>query len=342
MRVHVCVYVCMCVCVCASFLPFLQLLVHDIGTHTHTSPNPTCFPTLDRLSFDKDAQIAKALKLIALYKSAGIDKERVLIKLSSTWEGIQAARVLEQEHGIHCNLTLLFSFAQAVACAEAGVTLISPFVGRILDWHKAQNGGKDIPASSDPGLYTPATHPLTRGCWFACVVLCFVLCSLFLASSLFFLCTHKPKHPHTHIHPHTHTLSLSPPFFILLVRVCLVLCSCLFVLLVCLVVYGLLLFCSLQTTLPYIGCVYPGVESVTNIYNYYKKHDYETVVMGASFRNTGEITHLAGCVSASSLCNALHFIWTLSEQLSVCLCLCLGYKKTVRRKGMTDATDECV
>ena len=108
------------------------------------------------------------------------------------------------------------------------------------------------------------------------------------------------------------------------------------------VVDGLLLFCSLQTTLPYIGCVYPGVESVTNIYNYYKKYDYETVVMGASFRNTGEITHLAGCVSASSLCNALHFIWTLSEQLSVCLCLCLGYKKTVRRKGMTDATDECV
>eukprot|EP00043_Microstomoeca_roanoka_P020786 m.254008 g.254008 ORF g.254008 m.254008 type:complete len:323 (-) comp17606_c0_seq2:1265-2233(-) len=141
-----------------------------------------------RLSFDKDAQIAKALHLIKLYQAAGIDKERVLIKLSSTWEGIEAAKVLEQEHGIHCNLTLLFSFAQAVACAEAGVTLISPFVGRILDWHKAKNGGKDIAPENDP-----------------------------------------------------------------------------------------------------------GVESVTNIYNYYKKHDYKTVVMGASFRNAGEIVMLAGC-----------------------------------------------
>ncbi|EGD82747.1 transaldolase 1 [Salpingoeca rosetta] len=141
-----------------------------------------------RLSFDREAQIAKALRLIELYKANGIDKERVLIKLSSTWEGIQAARELEEKHGIHCNLTLLFSFAQAVACAEAGVTLISPFVGRILDWHKAHNGGKDIAPENDP-----------------------------------------------------------------------------------------------------------GVESVTNIYNYYKKHGYKTVVMGASFRNTGEVTHLAGC-----------------------------------------------
>jgi transaldolase len=141
-----------------------------------------------RLSFDKDAQIEKALKLIDMYKASGIEKERVLIKLSSTWEGIQAAKVLEEEHGIHCNLTLLFAFAQAVACAEAGVTLISPFVGRIYDWYKAKNGGNDIAPSDDP-----------------------------------------------------------------------------------------------------------GVASVTSIYNYYKKHGYKTVVMGASFRNTGEITHLAGC-----------------------------------------------
>ncbi len=91
-----------------------------------------------RLSFDKDGQVAKARKLIELYEAEGIAKERVLIKLSSTWEGIQAARELESKHGIHCNLTLLFSMAQAVACAEAGVTLISPFVGRILDWHLAQ------------------------------------------------------------------------------------------------------------------------------------------------------------------------------------------------------------
>ena len=87
-----------------------------------------------RLSFDQEASVAKALKLIQMYKDMGIDKERILIKLASTWEGIEAARILEKDHGIHCNLTLLFSFGQAVACAEAGVTLISPFVGRILDW----------------------------------------------------------------------------------------------------------------------------------------------------------------------------------------------------------------
>jgi transaldolase len=141
-----------------------------------------------RLSFDKEAQIAKALKLIELYKQHGIGKDRVLIKLSSTWEGIQAARELESKHGIHCNLTLLFSFAQAVACAEAGVTLISPFVGRILDWNKKAHPDKAYTAETDP-----------------------------------------------------------------------------------------------------------GVESVTNIYNYYKKHGYKTVVMGASFRNTGEVLALAGC-----------------------------------------------
>lgn len=140
-----------------------------------------------RLSFDKERQVEKARRLIGLYEEAGISKERVLIKLSSTWEGIQAARELESKHGIHCNLTLLFSFAQAVACAEAGVTLISPFVGRIMDYYKAQTGKNYAPEED------------------------------------------------------------------------------------------------------------PGVQSVTRIYNYYKKFGYKTVVMGASFRNTGEILELAGC-----------------------------------------------
>ncbi|XP_022110089.1 transaldolase-like [Acanthaster planci] len=140
-----------------------------------------------RLSYDVERQVSKAKKLIALYEDQGISKERVLIKLSSTWEGIQAARILETECGIHCNLTLLFSFAQAVACAEAGVTLISPFVGRILDWYKASTG---------KASYEPAEDP--------------------------------------------------------------------------------------------------GVLSVKKIYNYYKKFGYKTVVMGASFRNIGEITELAG------------------------------------------------
>ncbi|MBV7314195.1 transaldolase [Shewanella sp. NIFS-20-20] len=139
-----------------------------------------------RLSFDKTASIAKAKKLVALYQAAGIDTSRILIKLASTWEGICAAKELEQQ-GINCNLTLLFSFAQARACAEAGVYLISPFVGRILDWYK-KDTGKDYSASEDP-----------------------------------------------------------------------------------------------------------GVVSVTEIYNYYKQHGYNTVVMGASFRNTGEILELAGC-----------------------------------------------
>ncbi|WP_299793970.1 transaldolase [uncultured Shewanella sp.] len=139
-----------------------------------------------RLSFDKAGSITKAHKLIKLYEEAGIDKSRILIKLASTWEGICAAKQLEQE-GINCNLTLLFSFAQARACAEAGVYLISPFVGRILDWYK-----------KDTGLeYSPSEDP--------------------------------------------------------------------------------------------------GVISVTEIYNYYKRHGFNTVVMGASFRNTGEIIELAGC-----------------------------------------------
>lgn len=141
-----------------------------------------------RLSFDKEASIAKAKKLISMYEEEGISKDRVLIKLASTWEGIQAAKELEKKYGIHCNLTLLFSFAQAVACAEAEVTLISPFVGRILDWYVANTDKKSYEGEEDP-----------------------------------------------------------------------------------------------------------GVVSVTKIYNYYKKFNYQTVVMGASFRNTSEIRALAGC-----------------------------------------------
>lgn len=140
-----------------------------------------------RLSFDTAATIAKARKLIKLYEQSGISRERVLIKIASTWEGIQAAQQLELE-GIHCNLTLLFGFPQAIACADAGVTLISPFVGRILDWYKAHSGKTEYLPDEDP-----------------------------------------------------------------------------------------------------------GVVSVRRIYSYYKTFGYKTVVMGASFRNTGEIEALAGC-----------------------------------------------
>ena len=140
-----------------------------------------------RLSFDSEATKDKARKLIGMYEDAGIGRERILIKTASTWEGIQAAAELEKE-GINCNLTLLFGFGQAAACADAGVFLISPFVGRILDWYKA---------NTDLVIDTPQDDP--------------------------------------------------------------------------------------------------GVQSVARIYNYYKQHGYETVVMGASFRNTGEIEALAGC-----------------------------------------------
>ncbi len=104
-----------------------------------------------RLSFDTAGTVTKAYKLISLYEKKGVERERILIKIASTWEGIRAAELLEKD-GIHCNLTLLFSFAQAVACAEAGVTLISPFVGRIYDWYKKEGGGKEIPADQDPGV----------------------------------------------------------------------------------------------------------------------------------------------------------------------------------------------
>ena len=104
-----------------------------------------------RLSFDTTATVAKARKLISLYEKQGVSRQRILIKVASTWEGIRAAEQLEKE-GIHCNLTLLFSFAQAVGCAEAGVTLISPFVGRIYDWYKKERGGAEIPPDQDPGV----------------------------------------------------------------------------------------------------------------------------------------------------------------------------------------------
>ena len=103
-----------------------------------------------RLSFDTDATVAKARQIIALYEKEGVSRERVLIKIASTWEGIKAAEILQKE-GINCNLTLLFSLAQAIACAEGGIKLISPFVGRILDWHK-KNSGKDYSAAEDPGV----------------------------------------------------------------------------------------------------------------------------------------------------------------------------------------------
>ncbi|MFZ3211039.1 MAG: transaldolase [Terriglobales bacterium] len=103
------------------------------------------------LSFDTEGTVAKARKLISLYEEKGISRERILIKIASTWEGIRAAERLERED-IHCNLTLLFSSAQAVACAEAGVTLISPFVGRIYDWYKKEHGGAEIPPEQDPGV----------------------------------------------------------------------------------------------------------------------------------------------------------------------------------------------
>jgi transaldolase len=103
------------------------------------------------LSFDTTGSVAKARKLISLYEKKGFSRDRILIKIASTWEGIRAAELLESE-SIHCNLTLLFSFAQAVACAEAGVTLISPFVGRIYDWYRKEHGGAEIPADQDPGV----------------------------------------------------------------------------------------------------------------------------------------------------------------------------------------------
>ncbi|KAI6173652.1 Transaldolase [Aphelenchoides besseyi] len=107
-----------------------------------------------RLSFDTKGSVSKALALIKLYEEEGIDKERILIKLASTWEGIGAARELESKHGIHCNMTLLFNYEQAIACAQANVTLISPFVGRIFDWYVQSTGKKEFARDEDPGSVT--------------------------------------------------------------------------------------------------------------------------------------------------------------------------------------------
>jgi transaldolase len=128
-----------------------QLFVHFGIEILKVVPGRVSTEVAARLSFDTDATIAKARKLIGLYEKAGTSRQRILIKIASTWEGIRAAELLEKE-GIHCNLTLLFSFAQAVACAEAGVTLISPFVGRIYDWYKKEHGGAAIPDDQDPGV----------------------------------------------------------------------------------------------------------------------------------------------------------------------------------------------
>jgi transaldolase len=126
-----------------------QLFVLFGGEILKVVPGRVSTEVAARLSFDTEGTIAKARKLIGLYEKKGIARERILIKVASTWEGIRAAGLLEKE-GIHCNLTLLFSFAQAVACAEAGVTLISPFVGRIYDYYKKEKG--EIPEDQDPGV----------------------------------------------------------------------------------------------------------------------------------------------------------------------------------------------
>jgi len=130
----------------------LDRLFVTFGRHILESiPGRVSTEVVARLSFDTDASERKARRLIELYEAAGVPRERVLIKLASTWEGIRAAERLERD-GIHCNLTLLFSFAQAVACADAGVTLISPFVGRIYDWYRKAQGVDDIPRDQDPGV----------------------------------------------------------------------------------------------------------------------------------------------------------------------------------------------
>ncbi len=131
---------------------FLDLLAVGFGKRIlKVIPGRVSTEVSARLSYDTKASVAKGRELIRLYEESGVSRERILIKLASTWEGIQAARVLEAE-GIHCNLTLLFSFAQGVACGEAGVTLVSPFVGRIYDWYKKSRGVDDIAIAEDPGV----------------------------------------------------------------------------------------------------------------------------------------------------------------------------------------------
>ncbi|CAG8092746.1 unnamed protein product [Penicillium salamii] len=161
-----------------------------------------------RFSFDTEASVKKALHIIKLYQEIGIPKERILVKVASTWEGIQAARILQSKHGVNCNLTLMFSLVQAIAAAEADAFLVSPFVGRILDWYKAAHK-RDYTAEDDP-----------------------------------------------------------------------------------------------------------GVKSVQSIYNYFKHHGYRTIVMGASFRNTGEIIELAGCDYLTISPNLLEDLYTSTKLVS--------------------------
>ena len=135
-----------------SAAAFLDKLFVDFGCEIlRHIPGRVSTEVDAHLSFNTEGTVNKARELIALYQDQGVGRERILIKIASTWEGIRAAERLEKE-GIHCNLTLLFSFAQAVACAEAGVTLISPFVGRIYDWYKKDQGVDDIPIEEDPGV----------------------------------------------------------------------------------------------------------------------------------------------------------------------------------------------
>ena len=137
-------FCCCCFCCCSLYLFFLSEISQKVKGYVSTEVDP-------RLSFDTAESIVRARRIIAMYEAAGVDKGRVLIKLAATWEGIEAARILEAE-GITCNLTLIFGFAQAVACAQAGVRLISPFPGRILDFHKSKDGFSTIDPDSDPGV----------------------------------------------------------------------------------------------------------------------------------------------------------------------------------------------
>ncbi|KAI9753076.1 MAG: hypothetical protein M4579_005348 [Chaenotheca gracillima] len=181
-----------------------------------------------RFSFDTQASVKKALHIIELYKSIGVDKSRILIKIASTWEGIQAARILQSQHGINCNLTLMFSLVQAIAGAEAGAFLISPFVGRILDWYKAAMRKEYAPADD------------------------------------------------------------------------------------------------------------PGVHSVEAIFDYYKKYGYNTIVMGASFRNVGEITELAGCDYLTIAPNLLEDLFNSQAAVPKKLDATASANKKIERKSYID------
>lgn len=140
-----------CSCGGGSNLALDKVIVNFGAEYLKVIPGRVSTEVDARLSYDKEGTIQKARHLIELYQEMGVSKDRILIKIASTWEGVQAAKILESEYGIHCNMTLVFSLTQAVACAEAGATLISPFVGRILDWYKKKTGA-DYSASEDPGV----------------------------------------------------------------------------------------------------------------------------------------------------------------------------------------------